>query len=296
MDTRTGPSAPPPADIPAGDPPPAVPGGAGARLLAALEGVLETLKQAAADPDPVEMVHDARKAMKEYRALLRLVPGMRAQEARRHTAEVARGLSGARDRAAAAEALDILEAGGLLIACDAGDARTAVGTDTPEPGESGAHRAALGGFLTEARAALAGDLGADAAATDVGEGLRRAYRKARRAALDTPEHLHEARKGVVVHRYQMSFLHTAFGRGGKRARKAQRLRDVLGAHQDIEILRPMLHAAEPLLSEGARERLDLAMARAQKRLRKKARRAHGALFRRRPGRFLSRYRKALARD
>lgn len=286
MDTRTGSSVPLPA----------APGGPGGRLLAALEGVLETLRQAAADPDPVEMVHDARKAMKEYRALLRLVPGERARAARRQTAEVARGLSGARDRAAAAEAIDILEAGGLLIACDAGDARTAVGADASAPGEAGEHRAALGGFLAEARAALAGDLGADAAAADVGAGLRKAYRKARRAVMDTPAHLHETRKGVVTHRYQMSFLDAAFGRGGKRARKAQRLRDLLGAHQDMEILRPMVHAADPPLPEGTLERLDLAMGRAQKRLRKKARRAHGALFRRQPKRFLARYRKALAAD
>lgn len=270
--------------------------GPGVRLLEELHRVLDTLRTAAADPDPVEMVHDARKAMKEYRALLRLVPGERARAARRQTAEVARALSGARDRAAAAEALDILEAGGLVIACDAGDARAVIGSDAPQPGETGGHRAALGGFLVAAREALAGELGADAAAADVGAGLRKAYRKARRAAMDTPEHLHETRKGVVTHRYQMSFLEGAFGRGGKRARKAQRLRDLLGAHQDIEILRPMLHAAAPPLAEGALERLDLAMNRAQKRLRKKARRAHGALFRRRPSRFAARYRKALAHD
>lgn len=289
MDTRTGPSDRSEADAARDDP-------SGARLLEALSRVLDDLRAAAADADPVEMVHDARKAMKEYRALLRLVPGARARAARRHTAEVARGLSGARDRAAAAEALDILEAGGLVIACDAGDARAAIGADTPHPGEAGEHRAALGGFIAQAREALAGELGADAAAADVGAGLRKAYRTARRAALDTPVHLHEARKGVVTHRYQMSFLDATFGRGGKRARKAQRLRDLLGAHQDMEILRPLLHAAAPPLAEGTLSRLDYAMARAQKRLRKKARRAHGALFRRQPRRFLARYRKALAAD
>ncbi|MCG5234976.1 CHAD domain-containing protein [Xanthobacter oligotrophicus] len=290
-DSGAGRTARPDTAGPAGPPAPA--SVAGQALVFALIDVLDTLKEAIEDPDPVEMVHDARKAMKELRALLRLVPGETASALRRQTAEVARALSGARDKAAAGEAIDVIEAAGLLIACDAADARAAIGPDAEPPEEAERHRADLTAFGAEVRAKLAGDFGAEVAAADVGAGLVKAYRQARRAHFADPHLLHETRKRVVAHRYQMSFIASAFGgRGAKRARKAQRLRDILGAHQDIEILRPLLQAA-PDLAEGTRHRLDFAMGLAQKRLKKKARRRHKALFRLRPKAFLAHYRELL---
>lgn len=262
-------------------PPP--PRSAGDALADALAATLETVAAAVADPDPQEMVHDARKAMKQYRALLRLIPGEDAKAERRRTAEAARQLSGARDKVAARDALEVMAKGGFLLACDQTDAAAALGEDGAEDGAE--HRATLGGFLVSAREILAETLAAQAREADVAEGLTKAYRQARRAPFDTPEDMHEARKRVVTHRYQMSFLADAFGHGAKRARSAQRLRDLLGAYQDIETLRPMLDAAgeglaEGRLAEGTRERLGLAMDRAQKRLRRRALRQHAALFRR----------------
>ncbi len=255
-------------------PPPRAPGDA---LADALAATLETVAAAVADPDPEEMVHDARKAMKQYRALLRLIPGDDAKAERRRTAEVARALSGARDQVAARDALEVMAKGGFLLACDQTDAAAALGEDAAEDG--GEHRATLGGFLVSARTLLAETLAAQAREADVPKGLVKAYKQARRAPFDTPEAMHEARKRVVTHRYQMSFLAEAFGHGAKRARAAQRLRDLLGAYQDIETLRPMLDAAGAALEDGTRERLGLAMDRAQKRLRKRALRQHAALFR-----------------
>lgn len=249
---------------------------AGEALADALSATLDAVAAAVADPDPVEMVHDARKAMKQYRALLRLIPGDEAKAERRRTAEVARQLSGARDQVAARDALDVMAHAGFLLPCDHTDAKAVLGED--DPVDAGEHRAALGGFLVSARAMLAETLAAAAREADVAKGLAKAYRQARRAPFDTPEAMHEARKRVVTHRYQMSFLAEAFGHGAKRARGAQRLRDLLGAHQDIETLRPMLDRAGDALAEGTRERLALAMDRAQKRLRKRALRQHAALF------------------
>ena len=270
--------------------PPAPVSAAGQALVLALVDVLDTLNEAIEEPDPVEMVHDARKAMKELRALLRLVPGETALALRRHTAEVARTLSGARDKAAAGEAVDVIEAAGLLLACDATDARAAIGPDAAAPEEAERHRSTVTAFGAQVRARLAGDFGPEVAAADVGAGLAKAYRQARRAHFADPRAMHEVRKRVVTHRYQMGFIASAFGgRGTKRARKAQRLRDILGAYQDIEILRPLLQAA-PDLADGTRQRLDFAMDLAQKRLKKKARVRHKALFRLRPGAFLDRYR------
>lgn len=248
-----------------------------APLPAALHAALARIEQAAADPDPVEMVHDARKGMKEYRALLRLVGGNAARAARRHTAEVARGFAHARDRATAQEALQLLEESGLVLACDLQAARAAVGAD-PDADAAGL-RAAVLDFLADARLRLDAGLEAEAAAADLVAGLKRGYGAARRGRLGNAAALHETRKRVVAHRYQMSFLASAWaGRGATRAGRAQRLRDVLGAHQDLETLRPMLHAAAPALGEGALQRLELAMARLQKRLRRHARHQHRALF------------------
>lgn len=256
------------------------PRSAGDALADALAATIETVAAAVADPDPVEMVHDARKAMKQYRALLRLIPGHDAKAERQRTAEVARQLSGARDKVAARDALEVMANGGFLLACDRTDAEAALGEDDAEDG--GEHRATLGGFLLSARAVLADTLAAQAREADVIKELVKAYRQARRAPFETPEDMHEARKRVVTHRYQMSFLAEAFGHGAKRARAAQRLRDLLGAYQDIETLRPLLKAAGDGLAEGTRERLGLAMDRAQKRLRKRALRRHAALFRSSP--------------
>lgn len=274
------------------------PRAAGDALADALAATLDAVAAAAADPDPVEMVHDARKAMKQYRALLRLVPGDDAKAERRRTAEVARQLSGARDKVAARDALEVMATGGFLLACDRADAEAVLGEDAP--GDTGEHRAILGGFLVSARETLAETLAPRAREADVAKGLAKAYRQARRAPFDTPEAMHEARKRVVTHRYQMSFLADAFGHGtkgakvgAKRARAAQRLRDLLGAYQDIETLRPMLEQAGDALAEGTRERLALAMDRAQKRLRKRALRQHEGLFPRSAKAFGARCREAL---
>src|SRR5262245_45704653 len=67
----------------------------------------------AARPDAAA-VHDLRKAMKRWRALLRLVEPFLGDDARRLRAEArdqARGLSGARDAQSAIEALDELAEG-----------------------------------------------------------------------------------------------------------------------------------------------------------------------------------------
>lgn len=269
------PDAGPPADAAASAP------AAGAALVLALRETLDKIAAAAADPDPEEMVHDARKAMKEYRALLRLMDGADAVAARRATAAAARGLASARDRAAAREALDFLAEAGLLLPVDRAAALAVIGEDEAAPAEADTLRAALGVFLDDARARLAQGLEVQAAACHLTAGLRRGYRAARGGSFADAGEMHALRKRVVTHRYQMSFI-AAYcgGRGDKRAQRAQRLRDLLGAHQDIEILRPMLHGAADTLGEGTLSRLDIAMRRLQKQVRGKARKLHAALFRR----------------
>ncbi|WP_238119316.1 MULTISPECIES: CHAD domain-containing protein [unclassified Xanthobacter] len=271
-------SAAPPAPVSA-DP------AARAPLAAALHRTLDKVARAAADSDPVEMVHDARKAIKEYRALLRLVDGAAARAARHAAAAVARGLAAARNRATAQEALDLLDVAGLCLACDLKEARAALASDGSEVSEAAHLRSDLERFVTETRTHLEEKLEAHADQADLAAGLAAAYGAARRTRLTSPTAMHEARKRVVTHRYQMSFIASQFGgRGAKRAGRAQRLRDVLGAYQDVETLRPMLRAAS-VLPPSTLDRLELSMARLQKRLKREAVRQHRALFHRAPAAF-----------
>ncbi len=257
--------------------PPAVTG----PLAQALQQALSRVESAAADTDTTEMVHDARKALKEYRALLRLVGGDLAATARLETAATARELAHARDRATALEALEMLRQAGFAREDDLSAAGEAIGADQADEREHESMRRLLHQFITDARQALASGLEAQASATNLVEELRHGYRAARKAELTTPEAMHEVRKRVVTHRYQMSFVADWFsGKGTKRAARAQRLRDVLGAYQDIETLRPLLHAVGGELQDGVIARLERAMTRLQKRLCKQAHKRHAALFRR----------------
>lgn len=250
-------------------------------LVQALQQALSRVESAAGESDTTEMVHGARKALKEYRALLRLVGGDVAATARRETAATARELAHARDRATALEALEMLRQAGFAREDDLAAAGEAIGADQADEREHESMHRLLHQFLVDARQALSSGLEAKANAVDLVDGLRRGYRAARKAELTTPEAMHEVRKRVVTHRYQMSFVADWFsGKGAKRAARAQRLRDVLGAYQDIETLRPLLHSVGSELEDGVIARLERAMARLQKRLGKQAHKRHAALFRR----------------
>src|SRR5260370_154406 len=81
---------------------------------------------------------------------------------------------------------------------------------------------------------------------DVADRLMLGFRDARRALPRTwpdtdPEDLHELRKRIVAHRYQMEIVAPLWPRFGRVwVAEAQRLRDRLGRHQDLTPLaRPM---------------------------------------------------------
>lgn len=259
---------------------------AGASALArALDAALGKVEAAVALADAAEAVHDARKALKEYRALLRLIDTPKAREARRSAAEVARSLSAARDRTAAREALGVLREDKAISEGDFKAAKVLIGKDDPAAGEVEARRAALRGFVALARAGLAGPLGEDAHQADILAGLVKAYRRARRGEFESSDAIHELRKAVVTHRYQMTFVADHLGAGdarpgARREEKAQKLRDLLGAYHDLDILRPILDEIEDGLGLRATRRVDAAARRHQKALKKQAMRQHARLFRR----------------
>ncbi|GGF52086.1 hypothetical protein GCM10007301_09440 [Azorhizobium oxalatiphilum] len=253
----------------------------GAALAEALTARLDQAAEALGADGPAEMVHEVRKALKDYRALLRLVPGPEAKAARRDAAATARQLSEARDRQAALDALEALSHAGLL---DSGQAERAqqVLTEVPSAAaEPADHRREVTDFLERARTSLAGPVGAAARETDVAAGLAKGYRRARtKPDFSQAQTLHELRKAVVTHRYQMAFLADVAGAGRKRARKAQRLRDILGIHQDLEALRPILAEALGTHHEALMSDVAAASRTLQRRLVKAARAQHGDLFER----------------
>jgi CHAD domain-containing protein len=87
---------------------------------------------------------------------------------------------------------------------------------------------------------------------DVANSLTRGYRLARAAQpeswLDADgEELHELRKRIVTHRYQMETVVPLWRRFGKMwVGEAQRLRDRLGKHQDLLLLGRMIEPHQPL--------------------------------------------------
>jgi CHAD domain-containing protein len=201
------------------------------------------------ETDNAVAVHDYRKAMKRWRALLRLLQPFLGDEGKHRRIEArdfARELAGARDAQAAIEALD-----------DLVESEAALSPRT---------NASIRGRLDEIR------LGAEAATltqavrarliialentvttidgwpvdqitfADLARELAKTYRLVRKDAPEDwraaePEVLHELRSRVVAHRYQMELVVPLWPKFGRVwVAEAQRLRDRLGSFQDLSVL------------------------------------------------------------
>ena len=194
-------------------------------------------------------VHDYRKAMKRWRALLRLLQRFLGDEGRRLRIEArdfARELAGARDAQSATEALeDLVESEAPLSPRTVASIRGRL-DEMRERAESAtltqAVRARLIIALENAASTIDGWPLDQLTFPDLARELTRTYRRARKDAPDDwraaePEVLHELRSRVVVHRYQMELavpLWPKFGRVW--VAEAQRLRDRLGTFQDLSVL------------------------------------------------------------
>lgn len=263
-------------------------------VAARLDATLDKVATALLLPDPVRKVHEARKALKAYRALLRLLPTPEAKAQRRSAAAIARHLAGDRDRQAARDALALLHSRDLLAPEDHALALDLLSQGTESASDLPAHEKRLRRWLKDARKLHARVLDAQAAEVNLTAALARAYRQARRDEdFSTPEAMHELRKRVVTHRYQMSFFSDLTGKAAKRVQRAQHLRDLLGQIQDIETLKIRLEHADDLPAarrEAARKACDTAQAE----LAAEARKAHRSLFRRPAAAFHARLKDQMA--
>lgn len=243
------------------EPPPASSDTAVSRALrAAAADIFAEARAALTDEALAEptAVHEYRKAIKRWRALLRLVEpwvGSPARDLRRSAAASARTLAIARDSQSALEALDELGESPALSPRSRASLRERL---TARRGEIGT------ASLTPA---LRRDLSAILADHErtfrewpletfdfhaLSGALTRAYRRTRRMlprdfATTPPEALHEVRKWVVVHRYQMELVQPLWPKLGKLwVAEAQKLRDRLGEYQDLEVLRRLAGPHQPL--------------------------------------------------
>jgi CHAD domain-containing protein len=233
----------------------------GPALHAIATHVLAGAHTAISDPErsSQEAVHAFRRAMKQWRALMRLLApfipdaGRWRVEARDH----ARSLAHARDGQAALMAFDdLIEKAGLVLskrttatvhqrleALRSSEERTAL-----SPGQ----REAIIAWLESAAAAVEQwpvdpfDFAAIAAQ------LTATYRNARKCvptdwSQAMPEDLHALRRRVVYHRYQMELIEPLWPRFGRMwTEEAERLRGRLGKVQDLAVLERLLGPHQPL--------------------------------------------------
>jgi CHAD domain-containing protein len=194
-------------------------------------------------------VHDFRKAMKRWRALLRLLEpflGEEARQLREEARDFARELAGARDAQSAIEALDDLVDDKTPLSARTIAAIRARLEEQRASAEAAqltqAMRARLLVALEAAEIAV-NNWSLDVSFAELARELADAYKLARDDAPETDwrevdaEVLHDLRRRVVAHRYQMELVEPLWPKFGKLwVAEAQRLRDRLGAFQDLSVL------------------------------------------------------------
>jgi CHAD domain-containing protein len=225
----------------------------GVRRIA--HGQLELVaEQLHGDPGD-EGIHEARKAFKRLRALLRLTRDQLGTDVRRREnaafRDAGRRLSGARDARVLVETLDDL---------------IARNRDALQPGTFGED---------DSMAALA-------------PGLKRIYRRGRRAfraaeAEPSSEHLHELRKRTKDLWHAAQILRPAAPkRLRKLGRKAHKLSDVLGDDHDLVTLLEAARERPAALTPVERELLDGLVDRRRSELRREGLTRAGKLYAARP--------------
>jgi CHAD domain-containing protein len=227
-------------------------------LLRIARNILAEARAAIEDPTQPDSraVHDFRRQMKRWRALLRLLDPFLGEDGRRlriKARDLARALGAARDAQSALDGLaDIVLA---LSSPSLKTLRSRIDTirQTAETTIlTGDMRVGLAAALDEAENAIEGWPLQALTFSQIAERLAREYRSTRRTlpvfwAQAGPEELHELRKRVVNHRYQMEIVEPLWQRFSKMwIGETQRLREQLGKHQDLLVLERLTGAHQPL--------------------------------------------------
>jgi CHAD domain-containing protein len=230
-------------------------------LAAAARSIIADGRQALTDPelsDP-EAVHEVRKALKRWRALLRLLGrplGEQADQMRAEARELMRAIAGARDAQSALDALADLRKADLPFSPTSTETIHTRLTEIRDAAEAKsftkAMRDRLSRYLDYATLSLERWPLKAIDFDTVTDGLTQTYRRARQLVPDAwtgaeAEHLHDLRRRVVEHRHQMDLVEPLWPRLGKVwAEEAQRLRNQLGCCQDLAVLATFTAPHQPL--------------------------------------------------
>jgi CHAD domain-containing protein len=248
-------------EVKMGDKPALQPKAAIGPAVRAIAGsILAGARATLSDPErsSQDAVHDFRRAMKQWRALMRLLAPFipDAQRLRQEARDHARSLSRARDSQSALNAFDDLVKKGMALS----KRSTATIRARIEATRGNEEEATL---TPELRDTIITWIDATAAAIEqwpldpfefgkIAARLTAGYRAARD---HTPgdwshasaEELHKFRQRVVDHRYQMELVEPLWPRHGRMwTDEAERLRDRLGRCQDLEILKHFTAPHQPL--------------------------------------------------
>jgi CHAD domain-containing protein len=223
----------------------------GDALKAVARDILAEALAALDDPEKSDAVavHDYRKAMKRWRALLRLVIPFIGEEGERLRVE-------ARDAQSALDAFDDLKdpedtlspATRANIRRRIEDIRQAAEETTLTEATRGKLRASV----TTANLAVGTWPVDQIGFSAVAGALAAHYRRARQAVpadwhTASSEELHKLRQRVVVHRYQMELVEPLWPRLTRLwVAEVQRLRERLGAHHDLTMLAGLVAPHQPL--------------------------------------------------
>jgi CHAD domain-containing protein len=243
-------------------------------------------------------VHDFRRAMKQWRALMRLLQPFipDAVRWRRDARDQARALAHARDVQSALNAFDDLAKKTLTLSersrATIRERIVAIHGSSEEAVLTPQRRDTITAWLDEATAALEQWPPNPFDFCDIAARLAIGYRNARQLipadwSTASAEDLHEMRQRVVDHRYQMDLIEPLWPRFGRMwTEEAERLRDRLGRCQDLEVLAQLTAPHQPLAPW--RSRLTPACDERQIALRQRAERIALRLFAERPKAFRQR--------
>lgn len=227
----------------------------GEALRAVVQDVCTTARSAIENPanSDAVAVHEFRKEMKRWRALLWLLSAFLEDEAERFRIEardLARRLSHARDSQAALDALDDLAEHGLpLSARSVATLRGRIETlrQTQETTALTAEmRNELVNALEHASAAVQRWPLHLLTFQDIARRLACGYRAVRRALPEnwteaSAEELHDLRKLIIIHRYQMEIVEPLWQHFARMwVGENQRLRSHLGQYQDLLVLERLI--------------------------------------------------------
>jgi CHAD domain-containing protein len=247
-----------------------------------------------------EAVHDARKALKRLRTLLRIARHFLGDERYRHEnvvlRDAGRALSDERDAQVLHDSLDALATGfadevpagtwSRFGATLATEAQAAAGSDGSSHQETAA-------ALSEARLrAATWPVPGEGGAESLGPGLERIYRRGRRALRaanrkPTTENLHELRKRAKDLWYGARLLRPVSPKRIKQlAGRAHRLADLLGDDHDLAVLLDRARSRPELFEPGELELLTALIKRRRRVLQRRALRCAARVYRRKPRKLL----------